>query len=287
MERRKFIRSTLSGSVAILAASPFYSFCSGYEPTDKSRVVLARDKNLQDGQSSVHYQKLAQMLDDGMQQLYQTSSTSAAWQKVVKPAEVIGLKINCLSGHGVTNPELVDIIIERLRTTGVRANNIIVWDRFNSDLEECKYKINYSGNGVRFMGNDVHGFESDFTIFGSAASLLCKTLTKLCDGVINLPVLKDHGIAGITMSMKNLFGAIHNPHKYHLDVGNPYIPDVYSFSPIKSKIRLHICDAINPQYEGGPSYMPQWTWKLNGIMLSNDPVAMDFTGWQLIETASL
>ena len=29
--------------------------------------------------------------------------------------------------------------------------------------------------------------------------------------------------------------------------------------------------------------MPQWSWKYNGLILSNDPVAMDYTGWQIIE----
>jgi hypothetical protein len=85
------------------------------------------------------------------------------------------------------------------------------------------------------------------------------------------------------MAMKNLFGAIHNPNKYHVNVGDPYIPDVFSFRPIKNKIRLHICDALRPQYEGGPAYMPQWCWDYNSLIVSTDPVALDYTGWQIIE----
>jgi uncharacterized protein (DUF362 family) len=108
-------------------------------------------------------------------------------------------------------------------------------------------------------------------------------VTRVCDGIINLPVLKDHGIAGVTISMKNLFGAIHNPHKYHLNIGDPYIPDVFMLPSIRKKIRLTICDAINAQYEGGPSYMPQWSWSFNGLIGGTDPVALDATGWQLIE----
>ena len=100
---------------------------------------------------------------------------------------------------------------------------------------------------------------------GSAASLLSKTLTQTCDAVINLPVLKDHGIVGVTMALKNLFGAIHNPNKYHSDVGDPYVADVYMLPPIRQKVRLAICDATTAQYEGGPSYMPQWGWSYNGL----------------------
>jgi uncharacterized protein (DUF362 family) len=283
MNRRKFIKTT----GALLASAPIYSFCTGVQSNLRSRIVIARHQDIQDQYSSVDTQKMISLLDNGMNHLFQTDHVLDAWKKIVSPGEVIGLKVNCLSGMGVTHNELVNAVIDRLQESGIKANDIVIWDRFNTDLEECLYTINYGRNGVRYMGNDVMGFEDDFEIYGSAASLVCKTVTRLCDAIINLPVLKDHGIAGMTMAMKNFFGAIHNPHKYHLDVGNPYIADVYSFAPIKNKARLHICDAINPQYEGGPSYMPQWSWKYNGLILATDPVAMDHTGWQIIEKKRL
>ena len=43
------------------------------------------------------------------------------------------------------------------------------------------------------------------------------------------------------------------------------------------------CDGITAQYEGGPSYMPQWTWPFNGLLVSSDPVALDTVGWRIIE----
>ena len=61
------------------------------------------------------------------------------------------------------------------------------------------------------MGNDVLGYGNELLTHGNAGSLLCRTLTDVCDAVINLPVLKDHGIVGVTMALKNMFGAIHNP----------------------------------------------------------------------------
>ncbi len=85
------------------------------------------------------------------------------------------------------------------------------------------------------------------------------------------------------MALKNLFGAIHNPNKYHTNAGDPYVADVNMFPPIRQKVRLTICDAITAQYEGGPSYMPQWSWPYNGLMVARDPVALDYTGWQIIE----
>jgi uncharacterized protein (DUF362 family) len=123
----------------------------------------------------------------------------------------------------------------------------------------------------------------DLAVYGSAGSLLSKTLTHTCDAVINLPVLKDHGIVGVTLALKNLFGAIHNPNKYHTNAGDPFVADVNMFEPIRRKVRLTICDGLTAQYEGGPSYMPQWSWPYNGLLVARDPVALDYTGWQILE----
>ena len=46
--------------------------------------------------------------------------------------------------------------------------------------------------------------------------------------VINVPQVKDHGICGMTLAMKNFFGAIHNPNKYHIGNGDPDAPSTVS-----------------------------------------------------------
>jgi uncharacterized protein (DUF362 family) len=217
-----------------------------------------------------------------MQALYDCDSPLEAWGKVVRPGEVVGLKVNCLAGRGnCTRPELVNAICERLRQAGIR--EIVIWDRLNADLESAHFKIVERGSGIRCFGNDTLGFEDELAVYGSVGSLLSRTLTQVCDAVINLPVLKDHGIAGVTIALKSMFGAIHNPNKYHLNVCNPYVADVFMLPPIRQKVRLHICDATTAQYEGGPSFMPHWTWPYNGLLVGRDPVALDYTGWQIIE----
>jgi len=203
---------------------------------------------------------------------------------VVRPGEVVGLKVNCLSGRGgATSLTLVDAIVERLQQAGIKSNNIVIWDRLNSDLDSAGFRP--GSQKPRTIGNDSAGYEEDLEIQGSVGSLLSRTLTRTCDAVINLPVLKDHGIVGVTMAMKNLFGAIHNPNKYHPNAGDPYVADVNMLPAVRSKVRLTICDGSYAQYEGGPSYMPQWSWPFNGLLVARDPVALDYTGWRIIEAA--
>jgi len=283
--RRAFLKSgvTLGGALLASGVQGWLGSLGTFAAVPpQSRLVIARDPNLRSTITGLDSSRLINCLDRAMQALGDCDSPLEAWRKVVRPGEVVGLKVNCLAGRGnSTRPELVNAICERLQQAGIK--EIVIWDRLNSDLESARFKIVERGAGIRCFGNDVLGFEEGLATFGSAGSLMAKTLTQVCDAVINLPVLKDHGIAGVTIALKSMFGAIHNPNKYHVNVGNPYVADVYMLPPIRQKVRLHICDATTAQYEGGPSFMPHWTWPYNGLLVGRDPVALDYTGWQIIE----
>jgi len=285
--RRDFLRTCIFS--AAVAGSPLSSdgapgmvAPSNFPTPVKSKVVVARDAGLRGSGTRVEPDRLLKLLDHAVQSFYDRDSPADAWKKVAGPGEVVGLKVNCLAGRGAsTSVELVDAISERLRGIGVK--DIIVWDRLESDLESAGFRPGSRQSGVRHVGNDRAGYEQELSIYGSVGSLVSQTLTRTCDAIINLPVLKDHGITGVTLALKNFFGAIHNPNKYHPNAGDPYIADVNMLAPIRQKLRLHIGDATTAQYEGGPSYMPQWSWPFNGLLVSRDPVALDYVGWRLIE----
>ena len=270
--RRDLLRAGLAGPLAARAAP------------EKSKVVIARDASLRGAGGSADSGRVLKLLDRAVQSFYASDSPLDAWKKVARPGEVVGLKVNCLSGRGAaTSTVLVDALCERLQQAGIRQQDIVIWDRLNSDLESAGFRVTSRKDRVRCVGNDASGYDTDLAVYGSAGSLLSNTLAKTCDAVINLPVLKDHGIVGVTLALKNLFGAIHNPNKYHTNAGDPYVADVYMFPAIRRKVRLTICDGITAQYEGGPSYMPQWSWPYNGLIVARDPVALDQTGWQILE----
>ena len=283
--RRSFLERSIALSGAVLAGGAHGWLGSqetfGAAPS-QSRLVISRDSNLRSTPTSLDSSRLLNCLDRAMQALHDRDSPLEAWKKVVQPGEVVGLKVNCLAGRGnCTRPELVNAICERLQQVGIR--EIVIWDRLNSDLESARFKIVERGSGIRCFGNDTLGFEDELATFGSVGSLLSRTLTQVCDAVINLPVLKDHGIAGVTLALKSMFGAVHNPNKYHTNCGDPYVADVYALPAIRQKVRLHICDGLNAQYDGGPSFMPQWMWPFNGLLVARDPVALDYLGWKIIE----
>lgn len=278
MNRRNFLRkSILLSSSFWLGSKPLFA-----ARASKARVVIAQNSKVLTGRR-VENDQLLNLLDHALQAYFDCDHPIKAWQRIVQPGEVIGLKINCLSGAGSTHRELVDAVVERLQEAGIKPYNIIIWDRLNKDLEECKFHIRTRGRQVKCFGNDLAGFHPELQVFGQAGSLVSRIVTDYCDGIINLPVLRDHSIAGISVALKNMFGAIHNPNKYHLNTGDPYIADVNAFPVFRKKIRLTIVDALEAQYHGGPAFQPQWRWPFAGLIVGQDRVAIDRIAWDIIE----
>jgi uncharacterized protein (DUF362 family) len=221
-----------------------------------------------------------------MQSFFDAHDPVTPWKKLVRPNEVVGLKVNTIAGPGLsTNLELIEAVCERLKQAGVKAGNIVVWDRWNREFERVKYPISTEAGRERFMGTDTKdfGYEDQTLTSGTVSTHLSKLLTRTCDCMINLPVMKDHQLAGVTCAMKNMYGVIDNPYKQHADNCSPYVADLYMLPAIKNKIRLSICDAITASFEGGPSYHPQYVWDFDGLVVASDPVANDYTVWQIIE----
>jgi uncharacterized protein (DUF362 family) len=248
-----------------------------------SRVVLATERGLSDGIRPVAEESIGNLLVRSIETLFEEKADTV-WRRLFHPDDIVGLKVNCLAGKGLsTRPELVNAVCEALLQAGIKKHRIIIWDRADRDLERAGYSIERRKNRVQCFGTNQVGYTSRVYEHGYVGSQLSRIVTDHCSAIINLPVLKDHGIVGLSVGLKNFFGAINNPNKYHDNVGDPYVADVNMLTPIRSKTRLTICDAITPQYEGGPPYMPQWTWPMNSLLVSTDMVAMDQVGWDIVE----
>jgi hypothetical protein len=147
------------------------------------------------------------------------------------------------------------------------------------------YNINFDGPGIRCYGTKPKvGYGEELVVSRSVGSRISKILSRQCTAIVNAPVLKDHNIGGMTLSLKNYFGVIENPNKFHGSNCDPYVADLYMAPQIKEKNKLIICDAIKILFEGGPTdYKPRYTWNYNGLIVGTDPVAVDQIGLMLIE----
>ncbi len=284
--RRDFMKTCLVGGIA-LGARGSTSLLEAAEQTSlpaKSRVVVARDPMLRSTSSTLDSGRLLSLLDRAMQTLFQLDNPAEPWKKLLRPGEKVGLKVNTLGGRGMsTNVDLVEAICHRLQEAGIKASDMVIWDRDTEEMERVGFRASTAANRVQCFGTDRVGYEEELASYGSVGSRLSKILTQRCDVLINVPILKDHDSAGVTVALKSMYGVIHNPNKYHPNNCNPFIADLNMLPAIRTKMRLTICDATTACFEGGPGFKPQYAWKENGVIVSQDPVALDHTGWRIIE----
>jgi uncharacterized protein (DUF362 family) len=254
----------------------------------KSRVVVDRDAALHGTGSQPDETRVLALLDRAMASYTGREKPLEAWKKIVPPNilkdKVIGLKVNGLGGRGIsTHAALVLAICERLQQAGVAAGNIVVWDRNARDLRACGLTINTDRSKVRCYGSDVAGFEEQQESWGVARIRLSKILSRECAMVINLPILKDHEMAGMTFSMKNMYGVVDRPDSLHANNCNPGVADLTCFAAIREKVTLTIGDAMSSVYQGGPGFRPEHIWYPNALIVGEDRVAVDHTAWQMLD----
>jgi uncharacterized protein (DUF362 family) len=143
--------------------------------------------------------------------------------------------------------------------------------------------INTDPSRIRCYGSDVAGYEEQPVAFGAASVKLAKILTRECAMVLNLPILKDHNMAGVTFSMKNMYGVVQRPNELHGGGCNPGVADLNCIPAVRQKVRFTIGDAMTAVYDGGPTFHPERLWQPNSIIVGEDRVALDQTAWQIIE----
>lgn len=251
-----------------------------------STVVLIRGKGILIREGGINQKKLLHMYNLGIQTLMDQQTPAESLRQFFKSNDRVGIKINAIGGKKLSSlPEVSISLAKLLSTSGIHQRNIIIWDRTNQELRNAGYRLNLNRNGLKIFGTDTKGVGYDRQLVShlNIGSLFSKIQSEIITTSISLAILKDHGMAGVTAGMKNYFGAIHNPNKYHDFNCNPFIAELFDIELIKSKHKLTILDSLIVQYHRGPSYHSRWAEKYEALIFSLDPVAADIVGWQVIE----
>jgi uncharacterized protein (DUF362 family) len=278
------------------------------------RVVSVFDENsIIDG----NYQRepVKKMIRSGMMELTGAPDWVSAWKMFVEPGEVVGLKLNPSSRpYVISAPEVVQEIIAGLVAAGTKQKDIVVFDRFKGMFFDAGYD-KWLPEGVRISWatdyrdptqQRIDGYDPehwmdmqltlplsgmDFDNERARRSYVARFLTEEVDKLVNLCLLKHHQSAGITNALKNLsHGLVNNVNRSHatsmLNACGTFIPTSVSIPVIRDKTVLHICDAVQALYHGGPVMKPeaqQFMWEHKRIYFSTDPVAMDKIGWEELD----
>jgi len=307
IDRRDFLRQSLVVGAGLIGATaigcradssqdaPSTAPQQAPQPSQRSRVIHTNSPNAFDLQSGqANYQVVKTMVQTGICHVTGELSSVQAWQRLVGPDDRIGIKINCLGQPAfVNNTTLLRVLKEELVAAGVAAQNIIVFDRYASHLTGGGFTIGQQSDGTWVKATDGGpGYDNTVTQTfqpasgGQQSAPLSKIVTQQITKLINIPVLKNHGGAGVTLALKNYaFGCFQHTGSAHDNNGDPYIPAMCSNPVIRSKTVLTILDGLKGQYNAGPGGNPQFQWAQNSILMGTDMVAIDFLGAGLINQA--
>jgi uncharacterized protein (DUF362 family) len=250
------------------------------------------------------------MVSRGMCELTGAREPVDAWRRFFAPGDVVGIKMNPVGQPFVcSSPEMLNAIIDGVVSAGVGSTDIVVYERYRKNAEyaglDCWLPMGarlawaspeYSDYQLDINGYDPdHYVELPFVFPGQnprdpaavrsyAARFLTREITKL----INVPVLKTHGAAGVTLALKNLsHGLVNNVSRSHqpnqLRIAE-FTPAVVAMPVIRQKTVLHILDGTKALFHGGPGITrSDYVWEHKTVYFATDPVALDRTGLNVID----
>jgi hypothetical protein len=127
ISRREFIKTGAAGVAAGSLAMAWPGKLRA-QALAKTRVVLIRDKDAVDESGVVRADVVQKMLDEALKTLLNEKEASAAWKRIVRPDDIVGVKTNAWRALP-TPPQLEEAIRAGVLAAGVKAENISVRDR--------------------------------------------------------------------------------------------------------------------------------------------------------------
>ena len=176
-----------------------------------------------------------------------------------------------------TNPELISEIITECFAAG--AKEVVVFDHTCDEWKKC-----YANSGIQAVvekagGQMMPAHEESYYREVSLPNAVSLKTTKIhqaildCDVWINVPVLKTHGGAKMSVSLKNLMGIVWDRRYFHSHDLQQCIADCNTLS---KKPALIIVDAYRVIKSNGPQGRSEDDVALaKGLFVSTDSVAAD------------
>ncbi len=219
----------------------------------------------------LHEQLVLEMIEEGLQMATGTRSAKDAWQKLLKPDDIVAVKFNHVGARELrTNEVFAAQMVASLGRAGIGPEKIMLVEVPSAVARDLKTRP------------CVFGWSGGKVSFGSGEEELAAFLQEVT-AIINVPFMKTHNIAGMSGCLKNLSHAlIRRPALYHADACSPFVGDILALPQIRSKLRVHVVNAIRAVMDGGPEPTPESIWPHAGVLVSTDPVAADAVALEII-----
>ena len=260
--------ATASSPASAPAAPPEPPWWMGDEAT--ARVVEIRSaRSARAG--NIDRTRLREMLEEGLVALTGESDPVQAWRAVLKDAERPCIKFNSVGADVLrTNEPMADALLDSLEPAGYGADSI--WTVEAPALLVQK----------RAVANPPAGWGETIEVEGLVQPLANWLLES--DAIINVGFLKSHRIAGMSAAMKNIsHSVIRSPARHHANRCSPAVAQVIGAAAVSRRLRLSIVNALRIVPDRGPEASESDVSWWGGLLLGQDPVALDAVGHMALE----
>lgn len=307
--RRELLYGTLLAAAASKSSGAAASGSLGLPGPYPGRVVaVEHPASIVSG--NYQAEPVRNMMRKGMTELTGATDWVEAWRAFFEPGDVVALKVCPVGGRAISSDGLVlREVVEGLKQAGVRLSDMFVYNRYRREMFTAGIpqwvpeglRITWASEAYNKIQHDIEGYDRDTFVELALAmpgqdireekvrrSYVSKLLVRQVNKVINLPVLKHHDAAGVTIALKNLsHGFVNNVERSHatstLNATGTFIPAILDHPVFRQKVVLNIVDGVRAQWDGGPGGRPQFIWEHKTMYFGTDPVALDKTGWKVID----
>jgi len=249
-----------------------------------------------------------EMVDRGMQELTDTSTVADAWRALIPTyasGEAIAVKVNLNNSNRCSDDDIeidalihpVNAVVRGLKQIGVAEEDVWVYDavrripyRFS---DGCLYADVQFFGGCRqspgWSSNDPDAYVTFHRPSGSSPpSMRIPDVLINAAYLINMPIMKTHDFAGVSLSFKNHLGTIIDPGELHDYIfptwsrfGTDYNPlvDICKNPHVGAKTVLAIGDGLFGAWGGYVAPPMPWTTfgdeASNSLFFATDQVALD------------
>lgn len=179
-------------------------------------------------------------------------------ERFVNPGDRVIIKPNiCVAYHSyeyaaTTNPWVVGALVKMALEAGAKKVSVMDYP-FGGSAEQA-YKVSGIAAEVQKAGGKMvtmAGFQYQNTEIPQGRDLKqCKIYQEVLDAdvLVNVPIAKHHGLARLTLAMKNMMGVIYNRPLMHANLGQ-------RLADLNSRVRSHlvVVDAVRMLMDHGPS----------------------------------
>jgi hypothetical protein len=209
----------------------------------KARVVLIRDAMAVRENRRINASVIQAMLDEAVTTLLEEANPVAAWKKIVKPNDVVGIKTNVWN-YLPTGSEIEQAIRQRVLDAGVSAGKVSILDRGVLDdpiFQAATALINVRPARVHYwagMGSCIKNYIMFVPKPSDYHADACADLASIW----SLPVVKG---------------------KTRLNILSLLTPQFHNIGP--------------------RGFSEKYLWTYGGLLVGLDPVAVDATGYRIIQ----